>query len=98
LYAMLISPMHATCPSHPPWFSHPNNIWWSIYVMKLFIMQSSPASSHFLPLRSKYFLQHTVLKHSHYVLPLVWETKFHTHTFGCRERKQILINFVTGTS
>jgi hypothetical protein len=24
-------------PSHPPWFDHPNNIWWSIQVMKLLI-------------------------------------------------------------
>jgi hypothetical protein len=25
---------------HPPWFDHPNNIWWSVSVMKLFIIQS----------------------------------------------------------
>jgi hypothetical protein len=31
--------------------------------MKLLIMQSSPASRHFLPLRSKYSPQHPVLKH-----------------------------------
>jgi len=31
--------------------------------MKLFILQSSPASHHFLPLRSKYPLQHAVPKH-----------------------------------
>jgi hypothetical protein len=30
--------------------------------MKLLIMQSSPASRHFLPLRSKYSPQHPVLK------------------------------------
>jgi hypothetical protein len=41
-------------PSHPPWSDHPNNIWWSVQVMKLLIMQSSPASRHFLRLRSKY--------------------------------------------
>jgi hypothetical protein len=38
---------HATCymhhPCHPPQFHHPNNIWWSIQVMKFLIMQSSPA-------------------------------------------------------
>jgi hypothetical protein len=39
--------------SHRPWLYHPNNIWWSVQVMKLFIMQSSPASCHFLPLSSK---------------------------------------------
>jgi hypothetical protein len=31
--------------------------------MKLLIMQSSPASCHFLPLRSKYSPQHPVLRH-----------------------------------
>jgi hypothetical protein len=41
-------------PSHPPWFHLPNNIWWSEQLMKLLIMQSSPVSCHFLPLRSKY--------------------------------------------
>jgi hypothetical protein len=31
-------------PSHPPWLAHPNNIWWSVQVMKLLIMKSqSPA-------------------------------------------------------
>jgi len=29
-------------PSHHPWFNHPNNIWWSVQVMKLLIMESSP--------------------------------------------------------
>jgi hypothetical protein len=41
-------------PFHPTWFDHPNNIWWSVQVMKLLIMQSSPASRHILSLRSKY--------------------------------------------
>jgi hypothetical protein len=31
--------------------------------MKLLIMQSSPASRHFLPLRFKYSPQHPVLRH-----------------------------------
>jgi hypothetical protein len=49
-------------PCHPPWFDHPNNIWWSVQVMMFFVMQSSPASRHFLPLRSK-CSQHPVLRH-----------------------------------
>jgi hypothetical protein len=40
---------------HVPSFHYPNNILWSVQVMKLLIMQSSPASCHFLPLRSAYF-------------------------------------------
>jgi hypothetical protein len=35
-------------PSRPPWFGHPNNTWWSVQVVKLLIMQSYPASRHFL--------------------------------------------------
>jgi hypothetical protein len=45
---------------HPPWFNHPNNIRWRIQAVKL-IMQASPLSI-FLPFRSKYPPQHTVLK------------------------------------
>jgi hypothetical protein len=57
-------------PSHPPWFDHPNNIWWWAQVMKLLTMQCSPASRNFCPLRSKYSSQHPVLKTpSVYVLP-----------------------------
>jgi hypothetical protein len=44
-------------------------------------MQSSPFSCHFLPLTSKYSPRHPVLRHPQSVFfPLVWETKFHTHT------------------
>jgi hypothetical protein len=35
-------------------------IWWSNQIMKLLIMQSSQASRHFLPLRSKYSRQYPV--------------------------------------
>jgi hypothetical protein len=43
-------------------------------------VHSSPASYHFLPLRYRYSPQHPVLKHPQCVLPLVWQTQFHTHT------------------
>jgi len=49
-------------PSRPPWFCHPNNIWWSVRVIKLLTAQSSPASRKFLPLRSEYS-QHSVFSH-----------------------------------
>jgi hypothetical protein len=53
----------------------------SAQVTQVLIMQSSPASCHFLPLRTKYSPQCPVLKHCQPMLvPLVWETKFHTHT------------------
>jgi hypothetical protein len=43
-------------------------------------MQFSPISLHFISLRTKYSPQHPVLKHPQYVPPLMWETKFRTHT------------------
>jgi hypothetical protein len=45
---------------HFPWFNHPNNIRWSMQVMKFVITQFSPRSI-FLPFRSKYS-QHSVLR------------------------------------
>jgi hypothetical protein len=60
-----ISPLphacHMTRPSHPPWFNHPNNIRWRIQVMKFIIMQFS-LRCFFLPFRSKYPPQHSLLK------------------------------------
>jgi len=35
---------YMSCPSQPPWFDHPHNMWWSVQVMKLLSMPSSPAS------------------------------------------------------
>jgi hypothetical protein len=49
--------------SHPPWFDKPNRVWWSVEVMELLNLQSSPASNHFLPLTSKYSPQHPGLEH-----------------------------------
>jgi hypothetical protein len=46
-------------PSHHPWHYQPNNIWWSVHILTL-IMQSSPASRHFLPLVYKYSPQYPV--------------------------------------
>jgi len=62
-----VSHLSHTCymprPSHPPPYDHPNNIWWSVLVMKLLIMQSSPFPYHFFPFRPKYSPQHPVFKH-----------------------------------
>jgi hypothetical protein len=35
---------------YSPWLDQTNNIWWSVQVMKLLIMQSSPDSHHLPPL------------------------------------------------
>jgi hypothetical protein len=44
---------YMTCPSHPSSLYHSNYIWRRVQVMNL-IMQLSPTSYHFIPLRSKY--------------------------------------------
>jgi len=76
----LFHPCYMPHQSHSPWFDHPNNTWWSVEVIKLLIMQSSPASCPFLPLRPKYS-PHTVFKI--YVLPLVWGRPNFTPTPTC---------------
>jgi hypothetical protein len=42
------------CRPHPPCLDHYNYTWRTVQVMELLIMQFSPASYHFIPLRSKY--------------------------------------------
>jgi len=49
LHVFFISPMSEhTRPSHPLWFCHNSNIWWSVQVMKLLIMETFPSSNHLL--------------------------------------------------
>jgi hypothetical protein len=50
---------HMPCISHPPWFDH-SNIFWSLQVMKLLIMLSSP--------------QHPVLTHTQCIFFAYWGT------------------------
>jgi hypothetical protein len=68
--------------SYFPWFYHPNNSRWSVQVTKLLIIQSSPASHPFHP--PSYVQVFSCAPCSQtlsiYVLSLVWEIRFHTHT------------------
>jgi hypothetical protein len=57
----LSPPQCVSRPPHPPWFYHPNNIRWRIQAVNFIIMQFSLRSV-FLPFRSKYPPQHSVLK------------------------------------
>jgi len=76
LYAFLLFPTHATCPTHRILLHL-----WGVQSMNLLIMQFSPVSCYFIPLRHKYASQHSVLEISSvYILPSIWQTKFHTHT------------------
>jgi hypothetical protein len=51
LYAFLNSCAgYMTCPSRPPWFDNPNNIWRRMQIIELLITHFSPPSCHFTPL------------------------------------------------
>jgi hypothetical protein len=67
LYSTLLLACHMSRPPHPTWFNHPDNIRRRIQAMKFIIMQFSPRSV-FLPFRSKYPPQHTLLKNPHSIL------------------------------
>jgi hypothetical protein len=55
LYAFLFPhSCYISRPSHPPRLDHSNHAWRRIQVMKLHIMQFSPASCHFIPFRKFY--------------------------------------------
>ena len=67
-------------PSHALWLEHPNEILQGVQIIKLFLVQFSPASCYFLPLRTKISSSaprsRTTSAHG---LPLTWETKSHNH-------------------
>jgi len=54
---------HMPCPSHSSRFYHPHNIGQGVQIIQLLVMQLSPFPCHLVPLRSKYSLQHPILKH-----------------------------------
>ena len=54
-------------PSHSPWLDHRNIILCSVQIMKLITMQFTSSSAP------------NYRTHSAYILPLMWEGKFHTH-------------------
>jgi len=82
LFMHFSSPMHDTCPMHLILLDVilPNTVWWRVQVMKLLIMQSSPSFWHIFLFRSKYSLQHSVLKRSQNFTPMVYMS------LGCRWR------------
>jgi hypothetical protein len=63
-------------PSHHPRLDYSNYIWSRVQITKLLVMQFSPLSRHFIPLRSKYPPQTP----SVYIRPIKSETKFRIHT------------------
>jgi len=75
-----ISHLSHTCymlhQSHPLWFDHPNNIWWCVKVMKLLMMQSSPAPCNFLPFLLSILYSDFLSQCS----SLCVRAKFHSHT------------------
>ena len=57
-------------PSQSSQFYHPNNIWWAVQIIKLFIMYFSPIPRYLFPPRPKYSPQHPILKHPQPTFPL----------------------------
>jgi hypothetical protein len=51
-------------PFHPPRLDHSNYTWRRVQITKLLVMQCSPPSRHFIPLRSKYSAEQPVLIHN----------------------------------
>ena len=49
-------------PSHSSWFDHPNNIWWAVQIIKLFLMQVPRLLCNLVPLRPEHFPQHPILE------------------------------------
>jgi hypothetical protein len=74
LYAHLISLIH------PHSFAQPNNIYQRVQIMTFLIMYHSPASSYFLPWVQIFSSTPCSQRHTVYVFPLWWDTKFHDHT------------------
>jgi putative component of membrane protein insertase Oxa1/YidC/SpoIIIJ protein YidD len=50
--------MRNTCPAHPPEFHYPTNILRRLQIVKLYNVQFSPVSCHFIPIGSAYHFQH----------------------------------------
>jgi hypothetical protein len=70
-------------PPHPPLLVNSKYTWRRVQIAKLLIMQLSPPSQHFIPLRSKYSPQHPVLKHPpSMVLPKFPPLPIHNQMLG----------------
>ena len=65
LCAFLISSIRATCPAHLILIHSIifSSIWWAVRIITLLIMQFSPVSCHFLPLRPRYLPQYPIFEH-----------------------------------
>jgi len=81
LFTFLTSPMCATCPTHlhPPWFDHLNNILRRVQIMKLPWNFLQPPDISFL-LDANIIISILSQTPSIYVLHLMSEIKFYTHT------------------
>jgi len=50
-------------PSNSSLFYYPKNIWWTVRIIKLLIMQFFPLPCYLVPLRPRYSPQHPILKY-----------------------------------
>jgi hypothetical protein len=87
----LLSPTHATCPSHHNsiHFYHLRNTLKAVKLINLPIMQISTTSCHFPTLSSKYSNQHSILQHLHSISSLT-HTRPSLHHAHCNKRVHIM--------
>jgi hypothetical protein len=69
-----------SCPSQSSWLDHPNDIWWGVHSIKLFIMHSSPLPCSLILFGPKYPSRHPILENPQpttlvtckYLIPECW--------------------------
>jgi hypothetical protein len=78
--SLLSHSCHMHRPPHPPYLQLPNNIWGRVQFMKLLTVQLPLFFHYFILLLGPNIVLRTLFSDiSVYALPLIRETKFHTH-------------------
>ena len=108
LYTFLLPhTCHMTCPSHAPWYEHPNNIWWGVQIIQILIMNFSslllfpPASAQVSP-----SAPYPQIPQPMFMLMRNWVPQsrkqtnyssvyFNIHVFGQNVARQMILDWMT---